>query len=371
MNSFPKIYLDHLPKNSRVAVAMSGGVDSSVVAASLSLSGYEVIGITLQLYDQGEVTTRRKACCAGQDIYDARRVSEKIGFAHYVLDYESVFKKNVIDDFVSSYLKGETPIPCVRCNQKVKFLDLFKTAKDLGCAALATGHYIRRIQNDTHVELHKAVDLSKDQSYFLFSTTQEQLNFIHFPLGSFNKQYTRELAHKMGLDIAEKPDSQDICFVPNGNYRDVVKKMSPSSTQSGDIIHIDGAVLGQHSGIVDFTIGQRKGLGIAYSEPLYVIKIYPESHSVIVGPKEYLKTKHIYVNEVNWLLDKKQFITPYHGEVKIRSTQHSIPATIQMIDEQQALVELLVDEYGVSKGQACVFYKGTQVLGGGWIIDTN
>ncbi|USO02247.1 MAG: tRNA 2-thiouridine(34) synthase MnmA [Alphaproteobacteria bacterium] len=371
MRSFPKISLDNIPANSRVAVAMSGGVDSSVAASLLSLSGYEVIGITLQLYDQGEVAKTRKACCAGQDIYDAKMVAEKIGFAHYVLDYESVFKEQVIDNFVDSYLRGETPIPCVQCNQKVKFLDLFKAAKDLGCAGLATGHYIRRIVKPTHVELHKAIDITKDQSYFLFSTTPEQLDFIHFPLGGYDKNYTRQLAEQLELNIAQKPDSQDICFVPGGDYREVVRKLSPHSANPGDIVHINGQKLGQHNGIVNFTIGQRKGLGVSYHEPLYVVKLHPENNTVVVGSKEHLKTKFIYVNDVNWLLEKKNFIAPYKGEVKIRSTQTSIPATIQMIDDKQALVEILTDEYGVSKGQACVFYDGTHVLGGGWIVDAS
>lgn len=361
--------LDNLPKGARVAVAMSGGVDSSVAAAALSLSGYEVIGITLQLYDQGEIARTRKTCCAGQDIYDAKRVSEQIGFSHYVLDYESVFKQNVIDNFADSYLRGETPIPCVQCNQKVKFLDLFNTAKSLGCDALITGHYVKRIQLNDHAELHKASDLSKDQSYFLFSITNEQLNFLRFPLGTFDKTYTRQLAHDMKLEIAQKPDSQDICFVPNGDYRSVITKLRPEAIKTGYIINTHGVVLGEHAGIINFTIGQRKGLGISSKDPLYVIKIDSENHTIIVGSKEDLKTRFVEVSDINWLLDKQHFVKPYRGFVKIRSTQNTLSATIQIIDEQKALVEILEDEYGVSKGQACVFYDDTRVLGGGWITE--
>ena len=363
--------LDNVSKGARVAVAMSGGVDSSVVAAALSLAGYDVVGITLQLYDQGEIVKTRKTCCAGQDIYDAKRVADQIGFSHYVLDYESVFKQNVIDNFADSYLRGETPIPCVQCNQKVKFLDLFNTAKDLDCAALVTGHYVQRLETPQGPELHKASDISKDQSYFLFSTTKEQLAYIRFPLGGFNKAYTRQLAREMGLEIAEKPDSQDICFVPNGDYRSVITKLRPDALQKGYIVHVDGALLGEHTGILNFTIGQRKGLGISSAEPLYVVKIEPESNTVFVGPKEALKTKYIEVGEVNWLYDVTQSQnTEVKTEVKVRSTQQSIPAHIQYIDEKTALVEILVDEYGISKGQACVFYNGSKVLGGGWITGT-
>lgn len=357
------LQLDDLEKGARIAVAMSGGVDSSVAAAALSLAGYEVVGITLQLYDQGEMVKTKKTCCAGQDIYDAKRVADQIGFTHYVLDYEFIFKQNVIDNFADSYLRGETPIPCVQCNQKVKFLDLYKTAKELGCEALVTGHYVRRIGN----ELHKATDITKDQSYFLFSITNEQLNFLRFPLGGFDKAHTRDLARKMGLEIAEKPDSQDICFVPNGDYRSVIAKLRPESIKPGAIIDMEGVVLGEHSGIINFTIGQRKGLGITSKDPLYVIKIDPENHTVIVGPKKALKTKFVEVSDVNWLMPSENFKTPFNGEVKIRSTQNSLPATIKMVDQDKALVEILVDEYGVSKGQACVFYDDSRVIGGGWI----
>ena len=382
--------LDNVEKGARVAVAMSGGVDSSVCAAALSLAGYEVIGITLQLYDQGEVAKTRKTCCAGQDIYDAKRVAEQIGFSHYVLDYESVFKQNVIDNFADSYLRGETPIPCVQCNQKVKFLDLFNTAKDLDCAALVTGHYVRRMSLADGPELHKASDLSKDQSYFLFSTTKEQLEYIRFPLGEYNKAYTRQLAKDMGLEIADKPDSQDICFVPGGDYRSVITKLRPNAIKKGHIVHIDGAILGEHTGIINFTIGQRKGLGISSTTPLYVVKMEPESQTVFVGPKEALKTKYVEVSNVNWLIShcekRSDEAIGYHlndpvasalprndiiqGEVKVRSTQQSLPANIQYIDQNNALVEILADEYGISKGQACVFYDGTKVLGGGWIVGT-
>ena len=355
--------LDGIPKGARVAVAMSGGVDSSVAAALMHQEGYQVIGITLQLYDHGKMIQKAKACCAGQDIYDARRVSEKIGFHHYVLDYESVFKEEVIDDFADSYLRGETPIPCVRCNQKVKFRDLLHTARDLDCAALVTGHYVQNIKG----ELHQAHDPNRDQSYFLFSTKQVDLDYLRFPLGGIPKSQTRTLAVDFGLEIADKPDSQDICFVPNGNYAQTVAKLRPEALIEGDIVDCNGTTLGKHQGIIHYTIGQRRGLGIASSDPLYVVALDPVHHRVIVGPKAALAVTHIPVQDVNWLFDFSEYPEGLHCSVKIRSTGITLPATVQMIDADHALVTLDVPEYGVSSGQACVFYVGTRVLGGGWI----
>ncbi|MBI1954358.1 MAG: tRNA 2-thiouridine(34) synthase MnmA, partial [Proteobacteria bacterium] len=320
--------LDNIAKGSRVAVAMSGGVDSSVAAALMIEQGYEVIGITLQLYDHGEMTQRKGTCCAGQDIYDARMVAEQLGFPHYVLDYENVFKQSVIDDFVDSYIKGETPIPCIRCNQRVKFRDLLKTSQDLEAKALITGHYVQRLQGPKRVELHRAVDVSKDQSYFLFTTTQAQLDYLHFPLGGFSKNYTRLLAKKFGLKVSNKPDSQNICFVPNGNYVSVVEKLRPGALEKGDIVHIDGRLLGQHNGLIHYTVGQRKGLRVATGGPLFVIRLEVETKRVIVGPKEALATTVLYVKDVNWLEEKSEFEQGYKGLVKIRSTHSPISATI-------------------------------------------
>lgn len=355
--------LEGIPKGARVAVAMSGGVDSSVAAALMHQEGYQVIGITLQLYDHGKMIQKAKTCCAGQDIYDARRVSEKIGFHHYVLDYESVFKEEVIDDFADSYLRGETPIPCVRCNQKVKFRDLLHTARDLDCAALVTGHYVQNING----ELHQAHDPNRDQSYFLFSTKQADLDYLRFPLGGIPKSQTRALAAEFGLEIADKPDSQDICFVPNGNYAQTVAKLRPDALVKGDIVNLDGEVLGHHEGIIHYTIGQRRGLGVSSAEPLYVVTLDPINHRVIVGPKTALAVTHIPVQDVNWLLDFSKYSEGLPCTVKVRSTGTALPATVQMIDEDHALVALDEPEYGVSSGQACVFYDGTRVIGGGWI----
>lgn len=359
------------PKSeTRVVVAMSGGVDSSVVAALMAECGYETIGITLQLYDHGEAIKNKKACCAGRDIRDARRVAEEIGIPHYVLDYETVFRQRVIDDFADSYMRGETPIPCVRCNQSVKFSDLFSFAKKLNADALVTGHYVQRFQGNERVELHKAIDPTRDQSYFLFATTQEQLDFLHFPLGGVEKTVTRDLAKKYGLIVSDKPDSQDICFVPNGNYADLVSKLRPGALDAGDIIHIDGTVMGKHNGIIHFTIGQRRGLNISHSEPLYVVKIDAKTKAVYVGPKEALAQTEINVKELNWLTDINDI--PKEGlpvAAKIRSTRP--PKQGRVFLDENDKVKLVLDEpeYGVAAGQACVFYDENRVLGGGWIYN--
>ncbi|MBP6984958.1 MAG: tRNA 2-thiouridine(34) synthase MnmA [Alphaproteobacteria bacterium] len=351
----------------RIIVAMSGGVDSSVTAALLHEAGYDVVGLTMQLYDHGQALQKKGACCAGQDIYDARQVAEKLGFPHYVLDFESVFKESVIDNFADSYMQGYTPLPCVRCNQTVKFRDLLTMAKDLGGEALATGHYVRRTTGVHGPELHQAGDDGKDQSFFLFTTTPDQLDYLRFPLGDMPKSETRAHAERLGLKVADKPDSQDICFVPNGRYADVVAKLRPGALESGDIVDIHGNILGQHKGTIHYTIGQRRGLGISHEEPLYVVKIDAAAHRVVVGPKEMLACQHIELKDLNLLVDKLP-IGPI--SVKIRSTQKPLPATLKRIDAK-IFVELHTPEYGVAPGQACVFYQGTQVLGGGWIEHTH
>ncbi len=353
------------PKDTRIVVAMSGGVDSSVAAALMVEAGFEVIGMTLQLYDQGMALGKKGACCAGQDIYDARQVCDKLGISHYVLDYESRFSQAVIEDFADSYLKGETPIPCVRCNQQVKFKDLLTTARDLGAKALVTGHYVQRIAAEKGAELHRAVDPTRDQSYFLFTTTQNQLDFLRFPLGGMPKTETREHALRFGLEVAEKPDSQDICFVPNGSYVSVLEKLRPGALEEGEIVHIDGRVLGRHKGIINYTIGQRKGLGIGGCDALYVIRLNPESHQVVVGPYEALARTEIWVKDVNWL--GEDMLSPIHCEVKVRSTRPPVPAKVYLEKESHARIVFLNPEYGVAAGQACVFYDGNRVLGGGWI----
>ena len=359
------------PSETRVVVAMSGGVDSSVVAAQLAEEGYDVVGVTLQLYDHGAALAKKGACCAGQDIHDARRVAEAMGFPHYVLDYENIFKDAVIDEFADSYLAGATPVPCIRCNERVKFKDLLATARDLEADCMATGHYIQR-KIGAGPELHCAADANRDQSYFLFSTTPEQLEFLRFPLGHLpSKDATRKLAAKYGLAVADKPDSQDICFVPNGNYASVIEKLRPGAAEPGEIVDVEGNVLGEHRGVIHYTIGQRRGLGIGgLADPLYVVRLDVDKRQVVVGPKDLLATRTIPVRETNWLGDGA-FTDQVEREisVKVRSTRPPAPAILRPISETEAEVELLTAEEGVSPGQACVFYEtgGSRILGGGWI----
>lgn len=378
--------------DTRVVVAMSGGVDSSVTAALVAEAGYDVVGITLQLYDHGEALRRKGACCAGVDIQDARDVADRLGIPHYVLDYESRFRESVMDDFADSYLRGETPIPCVRCNQTVKFQDLLITARDLGAAALCTGHYVRRVLGAAGPELHRGLDPSKDQSYFLFATTPAQLDFLRFPLGGMSKSETRAHAHRLGLDVADKPDSQDICFVPNGRYGDVVRRLRPGAVDPGQIVHLDGTVLGRHDGVIDFTIGQRKGLGIggrgepgraSDTEPLYVVRVDPVGRQVVVGPREALGRDVVNVSGVNWLgavprLESdavtENSIVEMGVLVRLRSTQEPMPACLRY-DLRDGTAQIFLDtpQQGVSPGQAAVFHtpgKGARVLGGGWITAT-
>ena len=361
------------PEDTRVVVAMSGGVDSSVVAAQLAEEGYDVVGVTLQLYDHGAALAKKGACCAGRDIHDARRVAEEMGFPHYVLDYENKFKDSVIDEFADAYLSGATPVPCIRCNERVKFRDLLETAKDLDADCMATGHYIQRKLGLGGPELHRAADPVRDQSYFLFSTTPEQLDYLRFPLGHLpSKEATRELAHKYGLVVADKPDSQDICFVPNGSYAAVIEKLRPGAAEPGEIVHLDGRILGEHKGVIHYTIGQRRGLGIGGGEPFYVVKLDADTKQVIVGPKEALSTRTVPIKEINWLGSTDFEDAPSEGwpvEVKIRSTRPSRDAIIRPTGPTTASVELISPEEGAAPGQACVFYAQgtTQVLGGGWI----
>ncbi|UWR09743.1 tRNA 2-thiouridine(34) synthase MnmA [Sulfitobacter mediterraneus] len=360
------------PADTRVVVAMSGGVDSSVVAAMLAEEGYDVVGVTLQLYDHGAALAKKGACCAGIDIHDARRVAEDMGFPHYVLDYENIFQDAVIDEFADSYLAGATPVPCIRCNERVKFKDLLETAKDLEADCMATGHYIQRKMGADGPELHSAADASRDQSYFLFSTTPEQLDFLRFPLGHLpSKDDTRALAAKYGLSVAMKPDSQDICFVPNGDYASVIRKLRPEAADPGNIVDQDGKVLAQHEGVIHYTIGQRRGLGIGgLADPLYVVKLDAERKEVVVGPKSMLATRRVPVREINWLGD-----APLTSQeewpiaVKVRSTRPPRDAILRPITDTTAEVELLSAEEGISPGQACVFYdpNSRRIFGGGWI----
>ncbi|WP_270730627.1 tRNA 2-thiouridine(34) synthase MnmA [Shimia sp. Alg240-R146] len=360
------------PSETRVVVAMSGGVDSSVVAAKLADEGYDVVGVTLQLYDHGAALAKKGACCAGIDIHDARRVAEEKGFPHYVLDYENIFQDAVIDEFADSYLAGATPVPCIRCNERVKFKDLLETAKDLDADCMATGHYIQRKMGADGAELHTATDANRDQSYFLFSTTPDQLDYLRFPLGHLpNKDATRALASEYGLSVADKPDSQDICFVPNGDYASVIEKLRPGAAEPGDIIDHEGNLRGKHNGVLHYTIGQRRGLGIGgLSEPLYVVKLDVDAKQVIVGPKEMLSTRTIPVREINWLGDEPfDSRTEWHVMVKVRSTRPPRDAIIRPTGPDTAEVELLTPEEGVSPGQACVFYdtNTSRIFGGGWI----
>jgi tRNA-specific 2-thiouridylase len=359
------------PADTRVVVAMSGGVDSSVVAAQLAEEGYDVVGVTLQLYDHGAALAKKGACCAGRDIQDAARVAETMGFPHYVLDYENTFREAVMEEFADAYLAGATPVPCIRCNERVKFKDLLATAKDLNADCMATGHYIQR-KMGAAAELHQASDANRDQSYFLFSTTRDQLDYLRFPLGHLaSKAETRALAARYGLAVADKPDSQDICFVPNGNYAAVIEKLRPGAADPGDIVDLAGNVLAQHRGVIHYTIGQRKGLGIGgLGDPLYVVKLDPVLRHVIVGPKEALSTRTIPLREINWLGDEAFTSRPeWHLSVKVRSTRPPRPAVIRPLSATEAVVELLDPEDGVSPGQACVFYasEGGRVFGGGWI----
>ena len=359
------------PKDTKVVVAMSGGVDSSTVAGLMKKEGYNVIGITLKLYNDAKSSKEKRQCCAGQDILDAKRVSQQLNIDHKILYYQKKFRKDVIDSFIDSYLAGETPIPCVKCNQTVKFRDLYSYAQELNADALVTGHYVNRIQNKENAEMYRATYLIKDQSYFLFATTQEQLNFLRFPLGSMDKKETRRIASELNLNVADKPDSQDICFVPNGDYASVIKKYTPESFKKGDILDIKGNVIGKHDGIINFTIGQRKGIGISHEKPMYVVNIIPNENKVIIGNRETLFINKIYLKDINLLSNIEN-----HKDnlfIKVRSTGRLIKARITM-NKTKAEVHLDEDEIGISPGQACVFYSlskfGDKVLGGGWITRT-
>ena len=363
------IGLDKKPSETTVVVAMSGGVDSSTVAAIMKNEGYKVIGITLKLYDEGKNVAISKQCCSGQDIMDAKRVAQKLNIEHKILYYQNKFKKGVIDNFVESYLKGETPIPCVQCNQTVKFKDLFDVSKDLKADALITGHYVKSITKNNSTSMYRAIDENRDQSYFLFNTTREQLDYLRFPLGGLHKNETREIAKKLDLNVADKPDSQDICFVPGGDYASVIQKFRPDSFKKGNIKDLKGNVIGVHDGIINFTIGQRKGIKVSDKEALYVIKINSEKNEIIVGPKEYLGKKDILLKNVNLLANEQEFKSSIF--VKVRSTGKLLKANVNLSDQNGANVNLESPEDGISPGQACVFYNkdalGYKVLGGGWI----
>jgi tRNA-specific 2-thiouridylase len=345
----------------RIVVAMSGGVDSSVTAALAARTGAEVIGVTLQLYDHGEAVRRSGACCAGQDIYDASQVAEKLGIAHYVLDYESRFRTNVIDRFVDEYAHGRTPVPCASCNQSVKFVDLIAFARELGADCLATGHYVRRVANGSRTELHKGADPRRDQSYFLYGTTREQLDFLRFPLGDRPKDEVRRIAAEIGLDVAAKPDSQDICFVPDGDYAGLVKRVRPETEAPGDIVDLDGRVLGSHRGVVHFTVGQRRGIEIGgQAEPLYVVRIEPGERRIVVGPRRALAVSALRIGDCNWIGEAQAEVS-----VKVRSLAPAVPAV-----RDGDWIRFAGSEYGVAPGQAAVIYDGTRLLGGGWIAET-
>ena len=354
-----------LKQGARVVVAMSGGVESSIAAALVKRAGHDVVGVTLQLYDYGAALKKKGACCAGQDIYDARRVAEQLGIPHYVLDYEERFRKAVIEDFTASYARGETPVPCVRCNERVKFADLLTLAKDLDADALVTGHYVRRIDGDDGPELHVAADGSRDQSYFLYRTTREQLAFVRFPLGDMQKNEVRAIASDLGLRVADKPDSQDICFVPSGNYASVVQRLRPDAATPGEIVDLNGRVMGRHEGVINFTVGQRKGLGLSgTTEPLFVVSIDAARARIVVGPREALRVRTIALRDVNWLTGSSG---PIDCTVKVRSTRPPVAASVTPQENGVANVEITGMEEGVAPGQACVFYRSTHVLGGGWI----
>ncbi len=358
-------------KDTKVVVAMSGGVDSSVVAGLMKEEGYDVTGITLKLYNDSKVSKEGRQCCAGQDILDAKRVSEHLNINHKILFYQKKFKEEVIDSFIDSYVAGETPIPCVQCNQTVKFRDLFKYAKELNADALITGHYVTRLQNNGKASMYRAKDSNRDQSYFLFSTTQEQLDFLRFPLGEIEKEETRNIANKLNLNVADKPDSQDICFVPNGDYSSVIKKFRPESFKSGDIIDLSGRKLGEHEGVINYTVGQRKGIKISSSDPLYVVNIDADNNKIIVGPKESLIIQNIELRDLNILGFEKEFSE--YVSIKVRSTGKLLKAKIN-IKNNFANVNIVDGEAGISPGQACVFYSkddiGDKLLGGGWICNT-
>ncbi|HTK34825.1 MAG TPA: tRNA 2-thiouridine(34) synthase MnmA [Caulobacteraceae bacterium] len=366
----------NLPSRTRVVAAMSGGVDSTVTAALLARAGYDVVGVTLQLYDHGAAVKKAGACCAGQDIRDARQAAERLGIPHYVLDYESRFRQSVIDDFADAYLRGETPIPCIRCNQTVKFRDLVEVARELGAEAMATGHYVRRVEGPHGPELHRAADPSRDQSYFLFATTREQLAFLRFPLGDLPKTEVRGVAAELGLSVATKPDSQDICFVPEGRYSTLIDKLRPDAAGAGEIVHMDGRVLGRHEGVSRYTVGQRRGLNVAVGDPLFVVRLEPAEKRVVVGPREALLTASLRLKETNWLGDEATIEAAAASGLpvlaRVRSTRDPVPARLVLQDGVPAVLFEAPDE-GVSPGQACVLYAvdtPSRVLGGGFIAST-
>jgi len=364
MNS---LNIDKPPNQTRIVVAMSGGVDSSTTAALMVEQGYEVIGVTLRLYDNGESEGRTGACCAGVDILDAKRVAKTLDFKHHIFDYQSRFREAVIEEFADSYLAGETPIPCVRCNQTVKFHDLLGAAREMEADALVTGHYVRRVEGKTGPELHRAKDNNKDQSYFLFATTREQLKFLRFPLGAMDKAETRAHSERFNLSVAEKPESQDICFVPDGSYAAIVERLRPGAVDPGDIVDLQGNVIGRHDGIIHFTVGQRRGLGIAAPEPLYVVRVEADTGRVVAGPKQALLTETVSVGDINWLGEGEIPVLGMEISVKVRSTGTPVRATLKSLSDGAAILALHRPEAGISLGQACVFYDGDRMLGGGWI----